>query len=138
MKTYDPAQVQVIVGGIPISGFADGTFIRVGRRAAAWDLTVGTDGEGTRAKSNDRSGFVEIELMQSSASNITLSDLSLADELSNAGVVPIMIKDGSGSSLHTAEQAFIEKNPDGEYAKTATTRVWRFITDNLIDYHGGN
>lgn len=138
MKTYNPGEVQVIVGGVPLSGFADGTMVRVGRNNAAYEMAMGVDGEGTRAKSNDKSGFFEFELMQSSESNQHLSNLELADELSNGGLVPIMVKDGSGFSLHTAEQAFIEKSPDAEYAKTAGPRVWRFITDNLINYHGGN
>jgi hypothetical protein len=138
VKTYDPKQVQVIVGGVVISGFADGSFIRVGRRSVAWELVTGADGESARAKSNDKSGFIEIELMQTAASNQHMSNLSLADELSNAGVVPIMIKDGSGFSLHLSEQSFIEKNPDAAYTKTNQTRVWRFLCENLQDYHGGN
>ncbi len=138
MKTYDPKAVQVIVGGVPISGYADGSFIRVGRRNVAWELVTGADGESARAKSNDKSGFIEIELMQTAASNQHLSNISLADELSNAGVVPIMVKDGSGYSLHVAEQSFIEKNPDAAYAKTNQTRVWRFLCENLQDFHGGN
>lgn len=138
MKQYDPKQVSIIVGGVPLSGFADGTFIRVGRRSPAWDLVVGTDGEGTRAKSNDKSGYFEFDLMQSSVSNQTLSALSLTDELTNTGVVPVLVKDGSGASLHTAEQAFVEKNPDSEYARVAGPRTWRLLTDNLIDFLGGN
>src|SRR5690554_1526750 len=100
MKTYDPKQVQLIVGGVPLSGFADGTFVRVGRRNVAWDLVAGADGEGTRTKSNDKTGFFEFELMQSSQSNQYLSNLALSDELNNAGVVPVLVKDGSGASLH--------------------------------------
>lgn len=138
MKTYDPKLVQVIVNGAVISGFAENTVVRVGRRAEGWALTVGVDGEGTRAKSNDKSGFIEIELMQSSESNALLSDLAIADELENAGLVAVMVKDGSGKSLHLAEQAFIEKMPDAEYAKTATGRVWRLVTDNLQHFNGGN
>ncbi len=138
MKTYDPKQVLVVVGGVPISGYADGSFVRVGRRNPQWELVKGADGEGARSKSNDDSGFIEIELMQTSASNQHLSNISLADETSNAGVVPVMVKDGSGFSLHMAEQSFIEKNPDGAYAKTNQTRVWRFLCDKLQDYHGGN
>jgi hypothetical protein len=138
MKTYDPKQVQVVVGGVPIQGYADGTFIRVGRRNVAWEMVTGADGESARAKSNDNSGFIEIELMQTSSSNQHLSNIANADELSNAGVVPIMVKDNSGFSLHVSEQSFIEKKPDAAYAKTNQTRVWRFLCENLQDFHGGN
>lgn len=138
MKTYDPKQVQIIVGGVPITGFADGTFVRVGHRNVAWELSVGADGEGVRTKSNDESGFIEITLQQSSKSNQYLSDLYNADRLSNAGLVSGLVKDGSGSSLHAAEQMFIENDAEAEYSKTASPRVWMFLTDKLINFHGGN
>jgi hypothetical protein len=138
MKTYDPKLNTLIVGGFPITGFADGSFIRVRRNNDMWSLTVGADGEGTRTKSNDKSGQIEIELSQSSLSNQFLSNLALADELENAGVVPVLMKDGSGASIHAAEQMYVKKVPDAEYGKEATTRVWILETDNLQSYIGGN
>jgi len=138
MKTYDPKSTQIIVGGVPITGFADGSFIRIRRNNDAFALSVGADGEGTRIKSNDKSGQIEIELMQSSLSNAYLSNIALSDELENAGIVPVLVKDGTGSSIHAAEQAYIKKTPDAEYGKEATTRVWLIETDNLQNYNGGN
>jgi hypothetical protein len=138
MFTLDPKAVQIIVGGAIISGFADGSFVRIGRRNNAYELVVGADGEGTRTKSNDRSGFFEIELMQTSESNSYLTSLAIADELNNAGAVPVLVKDAQGFSIHAAETAFIEKTPDADYAKTATTRVWRLVTENLQHINAGN
>lgn len=138
MKTYDPKSVSLIVGGVPISGFADGSFIRVRRNSDAFSLSMGADGEGTRVKSNDKSGQIEVELAQSSLSNQFLSNLALADELNNAGIVAVLLKDGSGSSLHGAEQMYVKKTPDSDYAKDATSRVWILETDNLQNYIGGN
>lgn len=138
MKTYDPKLVVVIVGGVQITGFADGTFVTVRRNSDAWSLQMGVDGEGTRSKSNDKSGQIEIQLMQSSQSNVYLSNLALADELNNAGLVPAMVKDNGGSSLAVAEQAYIKKTPDGENAREAGPRTWVIETDNLQHFVGGN
>ena len=61
VKNYDPAQVDVIVAGILIEGYAAGTFVTVSRNSDTWKLKKGADGEGARAKSNDKSGLVVVE-----------------------------------------------------------------------------
>ena len=138
VKTYDPAQVAVIVGGFPITGFADGSFVTVERNADAFALYMGTDGEGTRAKSNNKSGRITITLAQSSDSNAILAGIAAADELRNAGVVPVMIKDNSGESLHVAETAWIVKVPNAEYGREIGTREWIIETDLLVSAVAGN
>jgi hypothetical protein len=137
MKTYDPKQIQVIVGGVSMQGFADDSVVKVTRLADAFTQTIGVDGEGTRAKSNDNSAEIEISLKQSSDSNAFLSSLANADRLNNGGVVPVMVKDNNGTSLHMAEQAYIKKMPDSEYNKTASDRVWTLVTDNILDNLAG-
>lgn len=136
--TYDPKQVAMIVGGNIMDGFADGTFIVAERNEQAFNLKVGVDGEGTRAKSNNKSGKVTITLMQSSASNDKLSALAASDELSNTGAVPVMLKDNSGRTLITALTAWVQKYPNSEFGKEVTTRAWVFETDELDIFVGGN
>lgn len=136
--TYDPKNVSVIVGGQTGHGFADGTFVKFGRMEPAFNLKVGVDGEGTRAKSNNKSGFIEITLMQSSSFNDVLSGYAAADELSNTGAVPLLVRDNSGRTLATSLTAWVQKYPDVEEAKEVTTRVWRFETDELDIFIGGN
>jgi hypothetical protein len=138
VKTYDPAQVQVIFAGIPITGFADGSFVKVYRHNPMWSTKVGADGEGARAKSNDKSGAVEVTLMQSSSSNDLLSAQAKLDELSGDGVGPAMVKDASGTTLHSAESAWIEKPADSEFGKETGDRTWIIQTDNLDMFVGGN
>lgn len=138
VKTYDPKNIAVIVGGKTLHGFADGTFVKVGRMDPAFTLKVGVDGEGTRAKSNNKGGFVEVTLMQSSSSNDDLSGFAAADELSNTGAVPLLVRDASGRSLYTALTAWVQKFPDSEDAKEVTTRVWRLESDELNIFIGGN
>ena len=138
VKTYDPKQVAVIIGGNIITGFTDGTFVMVERNDPAFNLKVGVDGIGTRAKTNNQSGKITITLHQSSASNDTLSALASADELSNTGVVPAMVRDASGRTLCTALTAWVQKYANGEFAKEVTNRVWVIETDQLIIFDGGN
>lgn len=136
--TYDPKNVALIVGGNIINGFSDATFIVAERNEQAFNLKVGVDGEGTRAKTNNKSGKVTITLMQSSASNDVLSALAAADELSNAGAVPLLLKDNSGRTLISSLTSWVQKYPNSEFAKETSTRVWVMETDELNIFVGGN
>lgn len=138
LRQYNPAEVQIIFNGIPISGYADGTFVTVERDEDSFTLQMGTDGEGTRSHSNNRSGTVTLTLMQSSQVNILLSALHLLDEGSGDGVGALLIRDGSGESLYTAETAWIQKAPSAEFGREATSREWVIRTDLLVQLHGGN
>lgn len=138
VKTYNPADVAIIFAGVPIEGIADGTFITVARNNQSYNMQIGSDGEGVRAKSNDKGGTVTLTLMQSSLTNDALSALSVLDETSGDGVGPLMVKDNSGRTLISAETAWIQKPADVEFAREATTREWVFETDLLNLFVGGN
>lgn len=137
-KTYDPKEFSVIVGGHIVGGYDDGTFIKASRNNDAWSVKVGADGEGARAKSNDKSGTLEITLLQTSASNDVLSGFALADELNNGGQVPVLIKDSNGTTVVAAETAWIKKMADVEGSKEVGNRVWILETDSLTMLVGGN
>ncbi len=138
MKTYNPAQVAIIVGGFPLTGFADDSKVTVERAEDSWSMQIGVDGEGTRSKSNNKSGSIKISLNQSSESNQTLSTLLIQDELNGGGLVPVLVKDASGNSIYTAANAFITKFPSAEFGRESKTREWMIKTDNLVVNEGGN
>lgn len=136
-KNYDPNSVAVIVGGHIVSGYADGTFVNVARNEDAFTLQVGSSGEGVRSKSNNKSGQITITLLQSSQSNVFLSTLAQLDEISNGGVVPVLVKDNNGTPLYSAETAWVKKVADSEYGREAGSREWVLETDELIAFVGG-
>jgi len=138
VKTYDPKQNAIIVGGHIVSGFADGTFIVVERNEQAFNLKVGADGEGCRVKSNNKSGKFTLTLMQSSSSNDFLSALANADELTGEGVAPCLMKDNSGTTVCAGATSWVQKQANVENAKEATTRQWVIETDELDMFVGGN
>ncbi len=138
VRSYDPKQVAVLFGGQAAHGFADGTFVKVGKLTDAFSLKVGVDGEGTRAKSNDNSGFIEITLMMSSSYNDYLSGIALADQASNTGVLPASVRDNSGSTVCGALSAWVKRIPDREFTKEPNSVTWRIETDELVQFLGGN
>lgn len=138
VKTYNPADVVIVVAGIPISGFADGTFLSIGRNNPSFTDGTGADGEGFRSKSNDKSGTATLTLLQTSASNALLSALAALDEASGDGIGPLLVKDNSGTSLYSAQTAWIEKPADSEFAREKSDREWVIKTDLLNVFVGGN
>jgi hypothetical protein len=132
-KTYNAKEVAVIVGGFILSGFADGQFVNIVPNADLYELTVGTDGEGTRSAQNNKSAQITIDLLQSSESNAILESFASSGE-----TFPFLLKDNSGSTLYSAVTAWIRRRPDATFDRTATSRSWVLETDELLGGEGGN
>lgn len=137
-KTYSPKKVSVVVAGVIIRGYADGTFVMVERSADTFTKVTGADGEVGRVHSADRSGRITITLQQTSESNDILSALQLADELSLTGKFPVIVKDNNGTSLYMAGDAWIMKAPNAEYSNGMSTREWIIECADLDPFAGGN
>ncbi len=137
-KTYDPKEVQLIFGAAIINGFADGSFITVERTSDTWGKFVGSTGEVARAKTNDKSGRLTFQLIQTSASNDILSAFAITDELTNAGILPLLIKDNLGTTILAAAQAWIVKPANVEYARDIVNREWMIDCSSIDMFIGGN
>lgn len=138
LSTYNPAEVYVTFGGFALQGFADGSMITVARNEQAFNLYIGSDGEGARSKSNNKSAVITIRLMQTSDSNDILTGFAKADEVANAGSLPFMVKDNNGRTLLAAENCWVQKVPDVEFGKEAMEREWKLETDSVEMFIGGN
>ena len=136
--TYDPNKITVVVGGKLMSGFAEDTFVKMGRDEDMWSKVIGVDGVGSRAKTNNYGGYIELTLMHTSPSNAILQALATADEQNGSGAVPAIVRDNQGSTLGTAVTVWVKKIPDVEYGKSVGNRVWTLDTDNLQLAIGGN
>jgi hypothetical protein len=138
VRTYDPASVIITIGGVPMSGFTDGTFLEITRDEAMWSKIVGADGYVTRGKTNNFSGNLTLTLKQSSPSNDVLSGFAAVDELTNSGIVPVLIKDLSGTSTYFSGQGWIQQYPNSTFAKEITDRQWVVQLATLDLFVGSN
>lgn len=91
-----------------------------------------------RINNNSYDYSVELTLKQTSLTNDALCALEQADKLSNAGKLPILIKDLNGTTLFACAQAWIAKGPDPDYGDSLSTRTWRFDTGIAENFVGGN
>ena len=81
---------------------------------------------------------VTVTLLQTSAVNAELSAALAADQLTNAGVFPLTIKDLLGNTLFFAPQAWIRKDPEWEDGDDTNSRAWVFDTGIGSNLVGGN
>jgi len=138
VRTYDPKNIIVTIGGVPMSGFSDGTFLEIDRNEPTWNTVVGADGLVTRGKTNDFSGTLTLTLKQSSPSNDVLSGFMAVDEASNAGVFPVLVKDLSGNSIYFAAQAWVTQYANSTFDKAITDRQWILTMAEADIFVGSN
>lgn len=138
LKTYAPDSVVINFAGATLTGYAEGSFITIERETDAFNKVTGADGLTTRIKSSNRSGSITLSLAQSSDANAILSALQMADELTGDGIFPLLIKDVSGRSLFSAEQAWIRKSANAEFSSDFTGRQWVIDCAQISMLHGGN
>ena len=138
VKSYNPADLIAIWNGIRIEGYADGTFMTAARDNPSFTNGSGSDGEGFRAKSNDKTGTITFTLLQTSATNDALSGAMALDEATGDGVGAFLAKDLSGRTVIQAETAWLEKPADAEFAREVSNREWVLKTDSLNIFDGGN
>jgi len=142
LKRYDAAQVTVSLMGILIdSGYAEGEFLTIKQNAPDYEIVVGTDGQVTRNRTNNRSAEIELKLMQTSDGNTFLSALSNAGLLAANGsdIGTMLVRDRiSGVCMFTAQNCWIAKPPDVSFDNKATARIWMLTVDELVRVDAGS
>lgn len=140
LTIYDFDQVNAIFGTVLLDGFAEGTAISIERTEDTFTMKTGCDGLTSRSKTLNRTAKVTFTLMQTSAANLKLSLIHALDRdtPNGAGVLPLLVRDNGGSSIHTATQAWISKAPDVKYEREASERTWEISVARLEGVEGGN
>lgn len=132
LQSYDSNEVVIVINGLTVTGYTDGTFVKVAYNANQIEEVVGAEGEVTRVPSNDRSATVEITLMQTSSSNATLMVLGQQDRKDGSGIFSILVKGNNGEVLHSGNRAWIKKLPEYSYGKQAENRIWVISVAELL------
>lgn len=138
VRTFDPKKIIIAFGATVLSGFPEGTFIKIARNGNAFEKSKGADGSVDRVNKNAYDFQVVATLKQTSPVNALLSGILAADQLSNVGVLPLTIKDLNGDTLFEAPQAWIAKDPDAEFSDGLSNREWTFETGPGAFLCGGN
>jgi hypothetical protein len=135
---YDFRQVAVLVGGVPIEGFADGDSVSIEPNTDSFTLQIGIDGEGARSRQNDKSATITLTLMAGAAANLVLQGLQTLDDVSGVGTFPFAVTDLRGSYLCATIAAWIKKPPSRSFGRDNGTVEWVLETNELLLGHAAS
>lgn len=128
VKVFNPARLSITLNGIPVEGYAAGTFIEIEPLADASSSVSGANGEVVRVIGTDARHEIRLTLMQTSSGNTLLNTLSRLDKVSCGGA-PILfaMTDLCGLDVFIAK-SWIAKKPTRSYGVEVTDRVWTLHT----------
>lgn len=134
---YSADDVLLDLGGFQLHGLEKGTFCNLKPNADISALKMGSDGEPLLIVSADNSATIEVTLQQDSAANDYLSAQAAALRAHAGGILPFMLKDLTGRTLHTAERCWVKSIAPTEYSDEGSSRVWVLETDRMQFFVGG-
>lgn len=139
ISTYSPSDVLITIAGMhSVSGYADGTFVRITKDMKPFTKVRAMDGEVARMYHDDTGYKVELTLMQSSSTNNILTMLYNIDTVTKMGKFPLFIKDSRGQTNFLAATAWIEQIPEVTFGPSLSERTWVFGCSDAVLTIGGN
>lgn len=137
--TYDPKKNIIIYGGRQLTGFAEDDLITIKPLGDGMQIYSGADGEVGRSVDPNRTFEVKVSLATSSKSNDYLSECYNKDRRTGSYMLPLTIKDLSGSTLFFAKQAWVQNFPESKRGRKIDNQDWTFNTGQVNDpVIGGN
>jgi hypothetical protein len=138
MKSFDSKSVLVVLGGVPITGFAEGSRIVCTPNAKRYTKKVGSDGEVTVSKTNNKAYTFKLVLARTSLSNTYLSSLVNTDDVTPGGVShPFLVQDLISGSTYTSKNVKIAGFPEDSIEAEATDLEWEIEAgETLVQING--
>jgi len=138
-RVYNADQVTVVYGTVILNaGHGEDEFCRIETESDLFEDMVGAGGEVVRSATNDRRADVTITLLQTAPENALLSAIANVQKATKLGSEPLIIQDQNGTSVYKAEQAWIKREPDPTFGRSASTREWVIRCAELVRFDGGN
>lgn len=137
--TYNPKKNIIIYGAKQLTGFAEDDMITIKPLGDGMQIFSGVDGEVGRSIDPNSTYEVTVSLATSSKSNDYLSNCFNKDRKTGNNMLPLIIKDLSGSTLFFAKQAWIKNFPESKRGRKISNQDWTFNTGQVDDpIIGGN
>lgn len=132
LKDYSPAAVSVSWGGFGFEGFGEDSFVTASRSTPNTSAKIGAQGSVGLTVSADKTGTIEVTLMQTSQTNRYLSAVQNAQDVASTIFrAPFLVTDPSGGSLVVCKSAHIQEAPDVTLGADQNEKTWMFFCEDL-------
>jgi hypothetical protein len=138
LKQFDPGQFLINWSGIPFGGYAEGTMAKLVKNKPDYTMKPGSTGEQLVVFNRDKSGYLEVHLLQSSSTNDALSAKRKIALAGGPFTGALLVRDLNGTTEFSGEQCFLESIPESEWGDEGKDRVWKIIIPDLDAFIGGN
>lgn len=139
IASYSPENVIIYVAGfLRIEGLAQGSFLTIAANSPVAVAERTTDGKVARLVNKDDSYTIAMTLTSTAESNDILTKLALIDRVTAKGILPILIKDTTGTSLFFSPSTWIDSLPNQEFTDDISTRTWTFRCTQGVQNIGSN
>ena len=121
-QAYDPRQLMVSFGSHIPNAWPDGTFLNIERHGEGVQKVVGADGSVARSVDPDLTATITFHMRWDSDTAAWAQGEYDRDNATGEGTFPVLIKDLRGGLVFSAEEAWVEKPPDDEFAMAMSDR----------------
>jgi hypothetical protein len=128
LAVYESKNVIITFAGLSLTDGRAENFFKITGNPAYKMEGPGADGHVARCGTNDDTYKISLTFKGSSNAHAKLSTIHLADRAASngAGIAPLFIKDGNGSTLIVTDRAWIVGLPEKGLGVTPADVEWQF------------
>lgn len=136
VQTYSPKDVILTIGGYQLTGWQS---VNISRSVKGFAVIRGIRGKNTRVPNVDTSATITISLLQTAQGNDVLSQIHGLDLEKGTARIALTLKDRSGLSVFSSNEAFITGYPTATFSDRFEYRNWELFCQATQSYVvGGN
>ncbi|GLU99195.1 phage structural protein [Megamonas funiformis] len=137
--TYNPKMLVIVYGSREVDGFAEDDMVTIKPLGEGTQIYSGADGSVGRSMDPNQTYEVTIALATTSKTNDYFSNVYNLDRFTGRGILPLTIKDLSGTTVFQANQAWITNFPEHKRGRKIEAQEWVFHTGQVANpMIGGN
>lgn len=129
--TYSPQDVTLIIAGYQITGWQS---ISISRTKKGFTDITGIRAKHTRIRNRDSSAILSFSLVMTVQSNEVLSYIHELDLDEGTGRLVITLKDGSGKSVFSSNEAYITGYPTATFSGQIEYRNWEIFCQTTSSF----
>lgn len=130
MRTFDPKDVNVIVGRRALTGFAENTFVTAERMEDTFTEYIGAKGEVSMSETSNNAGEITVTLASTSPDVRYLNNL--ANRKGQVAIVPVQIVDlNNDTTIISGIEARVRRPASYEGGKEVSEREFVIFVSEL-------